>query len=42
MIVNKNSSGGTKVMKRLGLVRPMVTAAGILALSGVAMASKGR
>ena len=27
-------------MKRLGLVRPMVTAAGILALSGVAMAQR--
>jgi hypothetical protein len=29
-----------KVMKRLGLVKPMVTAAGILALSGVAMAQR--
>ena len=27
-------------MKRLGLVKPMVTAAGILALSGVAMAQR--
>jgi outer membrane protein OmpA-like peptidoglycan-associated protein len=36
----KNFRGGKKVMKRLALVTPMVTAASILALSGVAMAQR--
>ena len=38
--LGKNFSGGKKVMKRSGLVKPMVAAVGILALSGVAMAQR--